>query len=206
MLAAADVLLVLLDASARTFSVPSKVLMYLCAGRPILGGAMPLDNLFDSPPVLPVTDALVLSGRVDATLVVCVAAATTRKDAARATELLQQIDAPLCGHRAQRGHRRGRLRLLPVRALHQPTPSEADGRTGKARPRAGQEEVGRLPQGRRRRRRRHHQPGRWQLSSGVRAPASSYRLAPPTGRTRLGAVDQEIERARHALLGRSFDQ
>ena len=44
MLAAADVLLVLLDASAGTFSVPSKVLTYLCAGRPILG-AMPLDNL-----------------------------------------------------------------------------------------------------------------------------------------------------------------
>ena len=53
--------------------------------------------LVDSPPVLPVTDALVLSGRVDATLLVCVAGATTRKDAARAVELLQQIDAPLVG-------------------------------------------------------------------------------------------------------------
>ena len=53
--------------------------------------------LIDSPPVLPVTDALVLSGRVDATLLVCVAGATTRKDAARAVELLQQIDAPLVG-------------------------------------------------------------------------------------------------------------
>ena len=53
--------------------------------------------LIDSPPVLPVTDALVLSGRVDATLLVCVAGATTRKDAGRAVELLQQIDAPLVG-------------------------------------------------------------------------------------------------------------
>ncbi|MGI9034194.1 MAG: polysaccharide biosynthesis tyrosine autokinase [Acidimicrobiales bacterium] len=53
--------------------------------------------LVDSPPVLPVTDALVISGRVDATLLVAVAGATTRKDAARAVELLQQVDAPLVG-------------------------------------------------------------------------------------------------------------
>jgi len=53
--------------------------------------------LIDSPPVLPVTDALVLSGRVDATILVCVSGATTRKDAARAVELLEQVDAPLVG-------------------------------------------------------------------------------------------------------------
>lgn len=53
--------------------------------------------LIDSPPVLPVTDALVLSGRVDATLLVSVAGATTRKEAARAVELLRQVDAPLVG-------------------------------------------------------------------------------------------------------------
>ena len=53
--------------------------------------------LIDAPPVLPVTDALVLSGRVDATLLVAVAGATTRKEAARAVELLQQVDAPLVG-------------------------------------------------------------------------------------------------------------
>jgi non-specific protein-tyrosine kinase len=53
--------------------------------------------LLDSPPVLPVTDALVLSRRVDATLLVCVSGATTRKDAARAVELLSQVDAPLVG-------------------------------------------------------------------------------------------------------------
>jgi glycosyltransferase involved in cell wall biosynthesis len=43
-LAAADTLVALLEPSAGTFSVPSKVLSYLCAGRPILG-AIPLDNL-----------------------------------------------------------------------------------------------------------------------------------------------------------------
>jgi non-specific protein-tyrosine kinase len=53
--------------------------------------------LIDTPPVLPVTDALVVSGRVDATLVVCVAGSTTRKEAARAIELLRQVDAPLVG-------------------------------------------------------------------------------------------------------------
>ena len=53
--------------------------------------------LIDSPPVLPVTDSLVLSGLVDATLMVAVAGGTTRKEAARAVELLRQVDAPLIG-------------------------------------------------------------------------------------------------------------
>ena len=44
MLASADVLLVLLEEDAGAFSVPSKVLTYHCAGRPILG-AMPQENL-----------------------------------------------------------------------------------------------------------------------------------------------------------------
>ncbi len=53
--------------------------------------------LIDSPPVLPVTDALVLSGRVDATLLVCVAGATTRGEVSRTVELLNQVEAPLVG-------------------------------------------------------------------------------------------------------------
>jgi polysaccharide biosynthesis transport protein len=53
--------------------------------------------LLDSPPVLPVTDALVLSRWVDATLLVAVAGTTTRKEVSRATELLWQVDAPLVG-------------------------------------------------------------------------------------------------------------
>lgn len=53
--------------------------------------------LIDCPPVLPVTDALIVSARVDATLIVCVAGSTSRKEAARATELLRQVDAPLVG-------------------------------------------------------------------------------------------------------------
>lgn len=43
-LGAADILLVILEADAGQYSVPSKTLTYLCAGRPILG-AMPSENL-----------------------------------------------------------------------------------------------------------------------------------------------------------------
>ena len=44
MLGAADILCVVIEKDAATFSVPSKVLSYLCAGRPILG-AISAENL-----------------------------------------------------------------------------------------------------------------------------------------------------------------
>ena len=44
MLASADVLVAVLEADAGVFSVPSKVLTYLCAGKPLLL-AIPLENL-----------------------------------------------------------------------------------------------------------------------------------------------------------------
>jgi capsular exopolysaccharide synthesis family protein len=53
--------------------------------------------LIDAPPVLPVTDSLILSGRVDATLLVVVAGSTSRREVARAMELLRQVDAPVVG-------------------------------------------------------------------------------------------------------------
>ncbi|HKE72347.1 MAG TPA: glycosyltransferase, partial [Acidimicrobiales bacterium] len=43
-LGSADVLVALLEPTAGTFSVPSKVLSYLCAGRPVLA-AIPPENL-----------------------------------------------------------------------------------------------------------------------------------------------------------------
>ena len=43
-LGSGDVLVVLLEQTAGEFSVPSKTLSYLCAGRPILG-LMPAENL-----------------------------------------------------------------------------------------------------------------------------------------------------------------
>jgi capsular exopolysaccharide synthesis family protein len=53
--------------------------------------------LVDCPPVLPVTDAAVLSSRVDGTVLVAAAGSTTSKDLARALELLHQVGAPIVG-------------------------------------------------------------------------------------------------------------
>ncbi len=53
--------------------------------------------LLDTPPVLPVTDALVVSKWVDATLLVTAAGQTTRRQVQRVIELLAQVDAPLVG-------------------------------------------------------------------------------------------------------------
>jgi polysaccharide biosynthesis transport protein len=53
--------------------------------------------LIDSPPVLPVTDPLVLSVMADAALLVVSADRTTKRALHRAVELLTQIDAPLMG-------------------------------------------------------------------------------------------------------------
>jgi len=53
--------------------------------------------LVDSPPVLPVTDALVISRHVDATLLVARPKRSTKRQVARAHELLDQVGAPLVG-------------------------------------------------------------------------------------------------------------
>lgn len=53
--------------------------------------------LVDTPPILPVTDALLVSGLVDAVVVVASHGVTKRREIARAAELLHQVDAPLVG-------------------------------------------------------------------------------------------------------------
>jgi non-specific protein-tyrosine kinase len=53
--------------------------------------------LIDTPPVLPVTDALVVSRWADAILLVSAAGITTKKQVHRALELLNQVEAPLVG-------------------------------------------------------------------------------------------------------------
>jgi polysaccharide biosynthesis transport protein len=53
--------------------------------------------LIDSPPVLPVSDAMIISGLVDVTLLVCAADRTSMRDVTRAVEQLRQVDAPLAG-------------------------------------------------------------------------------------------------------------
>lgn len=53
--------------------------------------------LVDSPPVLPVADAIILAGVADATLLVVLAGTTTKQQVRRAAELLSQVDAPMIG-------------------------------------------------------------------------------------------------------------
>lgn len=53
--------------------------------------------LIDSPPVLPVTDAAVLAGRVDAVLIVGRAGMSTRRNMSRSLEILARVNAPMVG-------------------------------------------------------------------------------------------------------------
>ncbi|HEX8803561.1 MAG TPA: CpsD/CapB family tyrosine-protein kinase, partial [Acidimicrobiales bacterium] len=53
--------------------------------------------VIDCPPVLPVTDSLVLARMVDTTLLVTSAHKTSKRSLARAVELLRQVGAPLAG-------------------------------------------------------------------------------------------------------------
>jgi capsular exopolysaccharide synthesis family protein len=53
--------------------------------------------VIDSTPVLPVTDALVVSRLVDATIIVIDGRSTTRKAVRRTLQLLQQVNAPVIG-------------------------------------------------------------------------------------------------------------
>jgi polysaccharide biosynthesis transport protein len=53
--------------------------------------------IIDCPPVLPVTDAVVLSGKVHGTLLVATAGETRQKELRRTREVLDQVGAPLIG-------------------------------------------------------------------------------------------------------------
>ena len=53
--------------------------------------------LIDSPPVLPVADALILSGYADGVLLVVAAGQTRRAELRRAAEKLAQASAPVVG-------------------------------------------------------------------------------------------------------------
>jgi capsular exopolysaccharide synthesis family protein len=53
--------------------------------------------ILDCPPVLPVTDSLVLARMADTTLLVISANKTSKRSLTRAVELLRQVDAPLSG-------------------------------------------------------------------------------------------------------------
>ena len=53
--------------------------------------------LIDCPPVLPVTDAVAMSQRVQGTIVVVSGSETSRRELRRTVELLRQVNAPLLG-------------------------------------------------------------------------------------------------------------
>ncbi|HKH24702.1 MAG TPA: CpsD/CapB family tyrosine-protein kinase, partial [Acidimicrobiales bacterium] len=53
--------------------------------------------VIDCPPVLPVTDSLVVARMVDTSLLVASAHKTSKRALTRAVELLRQVDAPLAG-------------------------------------------------------------------------------------------------------------
>lgn len=53
--------------------------------------------LLDSPPVLPVADAVVLAELVDATILIATVGQTNRRGLGRAIELLRTVDAPILG-------------------------------------------------------------------------------------------------------------
>ncbi|HEY3670715.1 MAG TPA: polysaccharide biosynthesis tyrosine autokinase [Acidimicrobiia bacterium] len=53
--------------------------------------------IIDSPPIVPVTDAVVLSSRVDAVMLVIQAGKTRRRHLTKSADLLAQADAPMIG-------------------------------------------------------------------------------------------------------------
>ena len=53
--------------------------------------------IVDSPPLLPVTDGLVVASRVDATILIATTGQTTRRNIRRSMELCRQVDAPIVG-------------------------------------------------------------------------------------------------------------
>jgi capsular exopolysaccharide synthesis family protein len=53
--------------------------------------------IIDSPPIVPVTDAVVLSSRVDAVMMVIQSGKTRRRHLSKSADLLQQADAPMIG-------------------------------------------------------------------------------------------------------------
>ena len=77
---------------------PSEILSSARAGALFAAAERMADVvLVDSPPVLPVTDAAVLSTRLGATLLVVRAGSTTRRELATAVEILGQVDANVVG-------------------------------------------------------------------------------------------------------------
>jgi succinoglycan biosynthesis transport protein ExoP len=77
---------------------PSELLSSPRAGEVLNGLRSYADTVIvDCPPMLPVTDAVALSDKVDATVLVVSAGTSTRKQMSRCVEMLRQVGAPLVG-------------------------------------------------------------------------------------------------------------
>jgi capsular exopolysaccharide synthesis family protein len=77
---------------------PSELLTWSGTGNLVRGLLSHFDYvLIDTPPLLPVTDALVVSSFVDVTLVIATRRLSKRREARRAIEMLRQVDAPIVG-------------------------------------------------------------------------------------------------------------
>jgi non-specific protein-tyrosine kinase len=77
---------------------PSELLSTQTAENLLVSLAEHVDYvLIDSPPLLPVSDARILSRYVDGTMLVATVEKTSKRSLGRALELLEQVDAPLVG-------------------------------------------------------------------------------------------------------------
>jgi capsular exopolysaccharide synthesis family protein len=77
---------------------PAELLTSPKAGQLIRGLLQYYDYVIvDTPPILPVTDALVISGVVDMTLLIASQKRSKRRQAHRAVDQLRQVDAPVVG-------------------------------------------------------------------------------------------------------------
>ncbi len=84
--------------AGRVSSNPSELLAFYRSSEVLDGLAAEADIvLLDGPPLLPVTDSLILAGLADATVLVTRSGLSKRSDFSRAVDALRQVEAPLVG-------------------------------------------------------------------------------------------------------------
>ncbi|HXH55707.1 polysaccharide biosynthesis tyrosine autokinase, partial [Iamia sp.] len=93
-----DVLRLSVVASGPPPPNPSELLSTRAAST-MLGSLVELADyvLIDCPPLLPVSDAVIIAGTADATVLITSVDNTTKRNLSRAMEVLRQVDAPLIG-------------------------------------------------------------------------------------------------------------
>jgi len=100
--------------------------------------------ILDCPPLLPVSDALILAAYSDATLLVVNEGKTSRRNLARALELLRQVNAPLRGTILNATKGAGGYGYGYGYAYAQARPPEPDNRNGRHRRQPEQADQGKV--------------------------------------------------------------